>query len=100
VVRLIAVSVVGLAVTGTPFALAHRVNSAFGTDQLLVSATLTNVGTTILLVAIVFFVERGLLQRVSETAARTTARVVEERTSDLANANQALATELADCLRH
>lgn len=94
--RILGISVVGLAFTAAPFLLASRVNEDFGEEQALLSSTLTNIGTTILLVGIVFFLERGLLQRVSDTAAETTARVVEQRTTDLADANRALATELAD----
>ena len=94
--RIAVITVTGLVFTGAPFYLAHKVNTGFGDDRSLVSSTLTNIGTTILLVGIVFFLERGLLQRVSDTAARTTARVVDERTTDLTSANRALATELAD----
>jgi hypothetical protein len=92
----IAISLVGLAFTGAPFYLARQVSTDFGTNDALLSSTLTNIGTTIFLVVVVFFLERGLLQRVSDTAAESTARVVEERTTELANANQALATEIAD----
>lgn len=92
----IIISLVGLAFLGAPFYLARTVDSDFGADHTLISSTLTNVGTSIVLVAIVFFLERTLLQHVSDTAAETTARVVDERTADLTNANQALATKLAD----
>jgi hypothetical protein len=94
--RILTIMIVGLAFTGAPFYLANEVNVGFGNDRELTSSTLTNIGTTILLIGIVFLLERSLLQRVSETAARTTARVVDERTTDLADANRALATELAD----
>lgn len=92
----IIISLVGLAFIGAPFYLARKVDQDFGADHTLISSTFTNVGTSIVLVAIVFFLERALLQRVSDTAAETTARVVDERTTDLTNANRALATELAD----
>jgi len=94
--RILTITIVGLAFTGAPFYLAQKVNSDFGAEHTLISSTLTNIGTTILLVGIVFFLERGLLERVSQTAAKTTARVVDERTTDLAKQNRQLATELAD----
>jgi len=94
--RISAITIVGLAFTGAPFYLAQKVSGEFGEVHALTSSTLTNIGTAVLLVGIVFFLERSLLQRVSDTAAQTTARVVEERTIDLTNANRALATELAD----
>ena len=57
---------------------------------------MTNIGTSIVLVAIVFFLERGFVKRVTTAAAQSTARVVEERTAELQTANQELATQLAD----
>lgn len=52
--RIGVITVVGLAFTGAPFYLAHKVNTGFGDDRSLASSTLTNIGTTILLVGIVF----------------------------------------------
>lgn len=93
--RIAIITLVGLGFAATPFYLAHR-DPAFGDEHVIASTTLTNIGTSIVLVAIVFFLERGLVKRVSDAAASSTARVVEERTSELETANQALATELAD----
>ncbi len=94
--RILVITLVGLAFTAAPFYLANRVNPRFGDEPVIVSTTLTNIGTSIVLVGIVFFLERGLVKRVSDAAASSTARVVEERTSELTTANQALATQLAD----
>jgi hypothetical protein len=89
-------SVVGAAFTAAPFVLTAAGEVGFGDVRSLVASTLTNVGTTLLLVAAVFFLERGLLQRVSDTAARSTARVVEQRSQEFTNVTQGLATEIAD----
>jgi hypothetical protein len=93
--RIAIITLVGIGFVAAPFYLALR-NPAFGDSHVIASGTLTNIGTSILLVGIVFFLERGLVKRVSDAAASSTARVVEERTSELRTANQALATELAD----
>ena len=90
------VSVIGAVFTAAPFVLNAAGGGGFGDVRGLVASTLINVGTTLLLVATVFFLERGLLQRVSETAARSTARVVEERTQEFTQVAQGLATEIAD----
>ena len=93
--RIVLITLAGLAFVAAPFYLASR-NSAFGDAHVIASTTLTNIGTSIVLVGIVFFLERGLVKRVSDAAAQSTSRVVEERTAELQTANRELATELAD----
>lgn len=92
---LILITVVGASFLAAPFFLAGR-DPAYGTGEGVTSSTLTNIGTSIVLVGVVFFLERGFVKRVTAAAARSTARVVEERTADLTKANAELATELAD----
>lgn len=92
---IIAITLVGGAFVAAPFLLAHR-DAKYGTIPDITSGTLTNIGTSIVLVGIVFFLERGFVRRVTAAAAQSTARVVEERTAELKTANEELATELAD----
>lgn len=89
------ITVVGAGFLAAPFFLADR-DPAYGTAEGITSGTLTNIGTSIVLVGVVFFLERGFVKRVTAAAAQSTARVVEERTAELKTANAELATELAD----
>lgn len=93
--RIMLITLVGALFVAAPFYLAGR-DSTYGTVHTVMSGTLTNVGTSIVLVAIVFFLERGFVKRVTSAAAQSTARVVEERTAELRTANEELATQLAD----
>lgn len=86
--RVALVTLLGVAFGAAPFVLAHR-SARFGDWHLILSTTLTNVGTTVVLVGVVLVLERGLVGRVGKAAAASTERVVEERTS-------ALVTQLAD----
>lgn len=92
---IIAITLVGGAFVAAPFLLAQR-DAKYGTVPGVTSGTLTNIGTSIVLIGIVFFLERGFVKRVTAAAAQSTARVVEERTAELKTANEELATDLAD----
>ncbi|MEU4196937.1 hypothetical protein AB0E69_33905 [Kribbella sp. NPDC026611] len=89
-----AVSVAGLAITALPFILSRWVDREYGTWESLASSALTNVGTTVLVVAVVFFLERGLVGRVREVAERQAEAVVEERTRELVEANRDLSVRV------
>lgn len=80
--RIVLITLVGVGFVAAPFYLAHR-NVKYGTVPDVMSGTLTNIGTSIVLVGIVFFLERGFVKRVTAAAAQSTARVVEERTAEL-----------------
>lgn len=92
---IVAVTVAGLAVTAAPFLLTSIDGQKFGDDQALTSSTLTNIGTTLLLAAVLFGLERTFLKRVTNATATNVKQVVEERTAHLAQANQELAARLA-----
>lgn len=92
--RVALISLFGIAVVGLPFLLA-RLDAKYGTIASVTTSTLTNIGTSIVLVGVVFFLERGFVKRVTAAAAESTARVVEERTAELQSANDELATALA-----
>lgn len=94
-VRVLLVTLLGVAFCAAPFVLTHR-DAQFGDWHLVLSSTLTNVGTAVLLVGVVLVLERGLVGRVGEAAAASTESVVKERTRELRSANEALATQLAD----
>jgi len=91
----IAITLVGCVFVAAPFLLAAW-DGKYGTIPGVASGTLTNIGTSIVLVGIVFFLERGFVKRVTAAAAQSTVRLVEERTAELKTANEELATELAD----
>lgn len=91
---IVIVTLTGFGITALPFVLSHWVDSDFGTWDSLASSALTNVGTTVLLVAVVFLVERGLVGRVRKAAEQRAAAVVDERTEELTNANRELSLRL------
>lgn len=93
--RISLITLFGMALVSVPFYLADR-DPAYGDVPGLTSATLTNIGTSVVLVGIVFFLERGFVKRVTAAAAQSTARMVEERTAALQTKNQELAIELSD----
>ncbi|GAA4717974.1 hypothetical protein GCM10023216_02730 [Isoptericola chiayiensis] len=72
------VTALGALVIGVPFALTKWVNPEFGTPQSLGSTALINVGTTLLLAALLVWLGRSFVSH-AEGAAR---RVVEERTEE------------------
>ncbi len=81
------VTVIGILVTAAPFALVLRAGPGFGDWRALTSATLTNVGTTLLLVAGIWFLERTFTSRIVTAVQETTRQVVAEETGDIV-ANQ------------
>lgn len=93
--RIVLITLVGVGFVAAPFFLARQ-DPTYGDLHGITSGTLTNIGTSIVLVGIVFFLERGFVKRVSAAAAQSTARVVDDRTAELQTANQDLATQLAD----
>lgn len=89
-----AVTIAGLIVTGSPFALSWQLGGEFGTIESLASSALINIGTAVLLAALLFFIERGLSKRVRGVAERSAEAVVEARTQDLRNENSALSVRI------
>ena len=88
------VSAIGSVITALPFILAHWVDGDFGSWETLVSSALTNIGTAILLVAVVFLVERGLVGRVQEVARQQATAIVDERTQELTESNRDLSIRI------
>ncbi|WP_328531257.1 hypothetical protein OG984_09060 [Nocardioides sp. NBC_00368] len=91
---IVAVTLTGIAITASPFLLSARVDDAYGSGESLASSILTNVGTAVLLVAVVFLLERGLVTRVRAAAERGATDAVERRTQHLDDANRELAVRL------
>lgn len=74
----VVVTLLGAAVIVVPFYLTKQVDPGFGTPQSLASTALINIGTTLLLAALLVFLGRRFVSR-AEVAAR---RVVEEKTEE------------------
>ena len=81
----------GLLLTVLPFWLEDRWGWAGAAPS-----TMTNVGTTLLLAAALFFVERAFLAEVRSVATKAASGVVAEATADLRASNEALAAEVRD----
>lgn len=79
----VAVTAVGLVVTGSPYVLTSLVDRSFGTWQSLVSGTMTSIGTTLLLVAAVWLLERKFTARITSAVQETVRATVAEETSEL-----------------
>lgn len=77
------VTTIGLVVTCAPFVLAWQHGKDFGEWQSLLSSTMTNIGTAILLVAAFWFVERGFTARIKSEVEETTRATVIEETREL-----------------
>ncbi len=88
------VTIVGLATAAAPFALAWRVDDRFGDWQPLASGTLTNVGTTLLLVAAIWFLERKFTAHIRSAVQETTREVVTKETRGLVASQQDLSFRL------
>ncbi|MFC9687803.1 hypothetical protein ACFTSF_04645 [Kribbella sp. NPDC056951] len=88
------VTLIGLGITALPFILARWVDGEYGAWESLGSSALTNIGTAILLVAVVFLVERGLVRRVQEVARQQATAIVDERTQELTDTNRDLSIRI------
>lgn len=88
-----AVTGLGIIVTAVPFVLS-RISTAFGTWQATLAGTLTNAGTTILLVALVWLSERGFTKRITTAVQETTRTTIAEETSELAASQRDLSLRL------
>lgn len=90
------VTALGLLVTAAPFTLAWWQGDDFGEWQNLLSSTLTNVGTAILLVAVFWFLERWFTAHI-RTEVRETARATAvEETRGLAASQSILSQRIDD----
>lgn len=72
------VTVLGAVVVGIPFALSEWTDPAFGTKQSLASTALINIGTTLLLAAVLVWLGRRFVSQAEGTARQ----VVEEQTKE------------------
>lgn len=90
------VTVIGLAVTATPFVLSWRGARGFGNWRALSSGTLTNVGTSLLLVAAIWFLERRFTARITVAVQETTRAAVAEETTELVASQRDLSLRLDD----
>lgn len=88
------ITVLGLAVTATPFALVWWQGDTFGDWRSLLSSTLTNVGTAILLVAVFWFLERRFTEHIRDEVRETTRTAVTEETRELAATQRSLSQRL------
>lgn len=90
------VTLAGVVITGAPFALSWRINqSTYGTYGTLLAATLTNIGTSLVLLALLYFAERGFTSRVTAAASQAAKAQVEESTQDLRTRQDELATAVS-----
>ncbi|MBM6401442.1 hypothetical protein [Phycicoccus sonneratiae] len=87
---ILSVAVAGAIFTVAPFILSAFLTSAFGQWQVISSTTLTNVGTTLMLAAVLFLLERKFTKSVSAAAESTARLEVLEQTRDLREAADAL----------
>lgn len=88
------VTVTGLAVTAAPFALSWRTDSGFGDWRSLSSGTLTNVGTSLLLVAMIWLLERKFTARITSAVQETARTAVAAETSELVSSQRDLSIRL------
>lgn len=90
------VTLTGIALTGLPFVLSAVDHDKFGDRHALTSSTLTNIGTTLLLAALLFGLERTFLKRVTKATAASVEAAVDERTRHFEEESQRLASKLED----
>lgn len=90
------VTVVGILVTGAPYVLAGFLDERFGEWRVLLSGTLTSVGTILLLVAAVWLLERKFAARITSAVQETTRATVAEETSDLVASQREMSVRLDD----
>jgi len=86
----------GLAIGFLPFAFAWWVSTDFGKWEVILGATLTNIGTTLLLAAVLFFLQRNFTRTVQTAVTETTKREVSEQTADIKRSAEALQLQVAD----
>lgn len=90
------VTVLGLLVTAAPFALVWWQGDDFGEWKSLLSSTLTNVGTAILLVAVFWFLERRFTEHIRSEVRETARATAVEETRELAASQSSLSRRLDD----
>jgi hypothetical protein len=88
--------IVLVAVLGIAFVVAPFLYEPFGSWEVITSATLTNVGTTMTFAAVLFLLERAFVRRVAGQARAQATKVVADATADLREENQQLAARLSD----
>lgn len=96
---IVAVTIFGLVVTGTPFILIWLYGADFGDWQSLLASTLTNVGTAIVLVAVFWFLEQRFTARIKQDVRETARATAVQETRELAEAQQDLAQRLDEIQR-
>lgn len=93
------VAALGAAVAGIPFFLTLMVNSDFGAWEVILATTLTNIGTTVLLAAVLFYLERNFTRNVNAVVTATTKTEVAAQTQDIRETTQDLRQRVEDIAR-
>jgi hypothetical protein len=88
------VTVLGSLISAFPFALSAWVDPGFGSSKSLTSSLLTNVGTTLLLLAAVFLLERRFTRRLSEAAATGAKQAISTTITELGRADDRISAQL------
>lgn len=86
----------GLLIGFLPFALSWWVTEDFGAWEVILSTTLTNVGTTLLLAAVLFFVQRSFTATVRTTVSEAATREVAAQTADIRETTSSLQMQISE----